>query len=140
MKNIIGKQGRILNGVAGEQVGTVIPLSKVPTNGRGIPEVGDGSYYPIDHKRDIAIQLKSGRIEVHRKSNVHVFDGKMGRFIIEDDRHTYEVKDTRIIGKWRKFCVMTGIQLLKEIKKQILWQETIWDVEEQCPLPPKGNY
>jgi len=50
------------SGVDSGRSGVVIDWRAVPTNGGGVPQLGEGHYKPMDRRRECAIREDSGRV------------------------------------------------------------------------------
>ena len=77
MKRIrIGCRVKVCDGAgcASREEGIVIPNSQVPTNGRGIPQINDGSYHPIRPKIEVAIRRDNGTMFMMFKNYLTIIE------------------------------------------------------------------
>lgn len=59
-------------GASRGQRGVIVPLSSVPTDGRGIPTLNKGHYHPINYREDIAVRLDDGTMDVWNMATVAI--------------------------------------------------------------------
>lgn len=68
-KRRIGDRVRIVQGLDRDKEGTVVSKRLIPTDGRGIPQLGKGHYNPI-HYHDVAVRLDDGSLTVENRLNL----------------------------------------------------------------------
>lgn len=60
----VGDRVRVVawSGIDAGRAGVVVNPSTIPTDGRGIPTIGEGHYKPVDYRRECAVREDSGRL------------------------------------------------------------------------------
>lgn len=60
----IGTRVEHLMGINNGKQARVISSSQIKTDGRGVPDIGQGDYHPFDPKKHIAVMRDDGQLDV----------------------------------------------------------------------------
>lgn len=73
----VGSRIKVNMGINNGRVATVIPSSRIKTNGRGIPDIGCGHYKPISRlDGDVAIAFDDGTLDVYNSVHLTLREGR----------------------------------------------------------------
>ena len=61
------------SGLASDKIGTVVHPREIKTDNRGVPDIGQGHYKPVDYKKEHALRMDDGSYDTMYKNRLRLF-------------------------------------------------------------------